>query len=190
MHKDTYTSFEALRQAHVEGEDYLVTNRHVRGARVLVVAPHGGKIEYRTSEIAKAIAGVDHSLYLFEGTMDDKNWDLLHITSHNFDEPRCIELLGKHEIVLSIHGCGNDGDVDAIYVGGRDESGKQRIAEALRHAWFNSRAVNHQFPGTEAGNICNRGITGQGVQLELARGLRESLDIDRFAKAVRSVLVP
>lgn len=188
MKKDTYASFAELAKAHVEGEDYVVTARPVRGARVLIVAPHAGKIEFRTSEIAKAIAGVDHSLYLFEGIMEDRNWELLHITSHRFDEPECADLLGKHAVVISIHGCGNIGSADAIYVGGRDDQGKERIAEALRQSWFDARTSDHPFPGTEPGNVCNRGTTGAGIQLELSRGVRIGLDLERFSRAVRTGL--
>ena len=185
-----YPTYVALAQAHVEGREYRVVARRVARASAAIIAPHGGGIEYRTSEIATAIAGQDHSLYLFEGLLQDGN-SALHITSHNFDEPRCLTLIGVHDVVLSVHGCANqDGVADAVYVGGLDEVRKSRVAEALRQAWFDARTNGHKFPGTEPHNICNRGSTGRGVQLELSRGLREYLDIERFARAVRTALLP
>src|SRR5579885_2598917 len=115
---DLYPNYAALAAARVEGKDYRVTARRVPGARAVIVAPHAGGIEYRTSELAKVVAGLQHSLYLFEGAMDEGN-RALHITSHHFDEPRCLALLAEHEIVVTVHGCGNiDGDKQAIYVGG------------------------------------------------------------------------
>jgi phage replication-related protein YjqB (UPF0714/DUF867 family) len=55
------------------------------GSDVCIIAPHGGKIEKWTSEIATALAGDDYNLYLFEGLKRAKNRDL-HITSSRFDE--------------------------------------------------------------------------------------------------------
>ena len=54
-----------------------------------VVAPHGGGIERATSAIARAIAGGDHNLYLFEGRLPSLNYERLHLTSHRYDEPQC-----------------------------------------------------------------------------------------------------
>jgi phage replication-related protein YjqB (UPF0714/DUF867 family) len=55
---------------------------------VAIIAPHGGKIEPGTSEIAAAIAGDDYSLYRFQG-LRDRPREELHITSAKFDEPTC-----------------------------------------------------------------------------------------------------
>lgn len=189
--RQEFPNYAALAAAHAEGRDYHITTRQVPRARAVIVAPHGGKIEPRTSDIAQAIAGHEHSLYLFEGTMKDDNWELLHITSHNFDEPRCLDLVRAHEVVLAIHGCGNlDGAPDAIYFGGLDDAGKARIAEALRQAWFDARVKGHKFPGKEPNNICNRGSTGMGIQLEISRALRDFMDLNRFATAIRGALLP
>jgi phage replication-related protein YjqB (UPF0714/DUF867 family) len=188
MDHDIYANFAALKAAHAEGQDFRITAHRLPDANVAIVAPHAGGIEFRTSDVAMAIAGKQHSLYLFEGTLADGNMPL-HITSHHFDEPRCLELLNHHEIVVSIHGCGNlGGRNDAIYIGGLDDDGKERIAEVLRQAMFEVHTQNHRFPGTEAMNICNRGASKKGVQLELSRGLRDNMDVNRFAAAVRNAL--
>lgn len=189
--RQEYPNYAALAAAHAEGRDYRITMQQVHGARAVIVAPHAGKIEPRTGDIAQAIAGPEHSLYLFEGTMKDDNWELLHITSHNFDEPRCLDLVRDHEVVLTIHGCGNlDGAPDAVYVGGLDDAGKERAAEALRRAWFDARIKGHRFQGKEPNNICNRGSTGMGIQLEISRALRNFMDLERFATAIRGALLP
>lgn len=185
---DKYSNFAALRRAYEEGKDYRITIKNTPNAKIIVVAPHAGGIEPKTGEIATAIAGVDHSLYLFEGLLKDGN-SQLHITSHNFDEPRGLRVVRTHEVVVSIHGCNNEESPDAINVGGLDDKLKQRIAEAFRNAGFNAKTSGHKFPGTEANNICNSGLTKKGVQLEIARGLRDSLDVEKFAFIVRSALV-
>jgi phage replication-related protein YjqB (UPF0714/DUF867 family) len=61
------------------------------------VAPHGGRIEDGTLEIARAIAGRDHHLYLLEGRRTSHNYHTLHLTSHRFDKPRCLDLLSQAE---------------------------------------------------------------------------------------------
>ena len=183
---DTYQSFEKLAAAHTYDVDYRIVMRKVPRANVVVLAPHGGKIEFRTSEIATAIAGDNFSLYLFEGLMENNN-RRLHVTSHHFDEPKCLDLLKAHAVVVSIHGCHGVGE--AIYVGGLDDAGRTRVAEGLRRAWFDARATNHEFQGTDPMNICNRGLRGKGVQLELSRSLRNGLDLPRFAKVVRDSLI-
>jgi phage replication-related protein YjqB (UPF0714/DUF867 family) len=72
-------------------------------SRVVVIAPHGGKIEVLTSEIARRVAGSDFSYYSFTGAKRDRNRDL-HITSHRFDEPTAIALVARHQWVVAIHG--------------------------------------------------------------------------------------
>jgi phage replication-related protein YjqB (UPF0714/DUF867 family) len=72
---------------------------------VLTIAPHGGRIEPGTSEIAALIAGESYNLHRFEGRKPPGQNAVLHITSHHFDEPRALNLARKCRIVLGIHGC-------------------------------------------------------------------------------------
>jgi phage replication-related protein YjqB (UPF0714/DUF867 family) len=67
------------------------------------MAPHGGKIEPGTAEIAEAVAGDDYSFYCFEGIKADGN-GVLHIRSHLFAEPRAMEAVESAEIVVTVHG--------------------------------------------------------------------------------------
>ena len=88
---DAYQNFAALRRHEFEWIDFrvVVEDRH---SPVAIVAPHGGKIEPGTSQIATAIAGLDYSLYCFEGIKRTGN-ARLHVTSSNFDEHRCLALI-------------------------------------------------------------------------------------------------
>jgi len=182
---DRYENYAALSRAARRNIDYQVVVIRVPDARVVVVAPHGGSIEFRTSDIARAIAGDIHSLYLFEGTMYDNNRDL-HVTSHNFDEPECLQLIGQHDVVLAIHGCTGSGN--AVYVGDLDDAGRQHMAHCLRKAGFDAQLDGHQFPASNPKNVCNRGARGMGIQLELSRPQRDALDVTRFAQTVRHSL--
>jgi len=113
MAKDKYRCFKDLAANEVLGKDYQIECRRTHGSCVAVIAPHGGKIEPRTDEIAEAIAGSEFSLYCFKGLNKG-----LHIASHAFDEETCVDLIADHTHVLSIHGWGEKGK--RICVGGRD----------------------------------------------------------------------
>ncbi len=146
-----------------------------RGGEILILAPHGGGIERGTSELARAIAGDNLSLYLFEGLMRTaKESQVLHITSTNFDEPDCLNLIGKFQKALAIHGY--DGKESMIYVGGRDNELKDILIAALNNIeCFPVRPAIKRYAGDWPTNICNRTHSGKGVQLELSKGLRRTL---------------
>ena len=98
---DFYSNFQVLKMHEQEGRDYWINTRS-NWHQVLIIAPHGGKIEPYTSEIAKWIADEDFSWYSFEGINQR-----LHITSHNFDEPTLLQALRKASTVVTIHGLKN-----------------------------------------------------------------------------------
>src|SRR5450631_3015701 len=144
----------------MEGVDFAVhvTTRERSG--VAVLAPHGGRIEGRTSEIARLIAGDEHGLYLFEGlrTTGD-NFDCLHLASRQFDEPRALDLISRCDTVVAVHGYQAHGP--DVLLGGFG---------------FSCLTDGHRFPGRDPLNICNRGRSGAGLQLELSGELRKSGD--------------
>src|SRR3974377_1280427 len=138
-----------------------------RGGPILILAPHGGGIERGTSELARSIAGEDLSLYLFEGLMPTAvQSQELHITSTNFDEPRCLTLIGKFEKALAIHG--SSGKEPMIYVGGKDDDLKHALIAELSARGHPVRPGPGRLAGIFPTNICNRTRSGKGVQLELS----------------------
>ena len=62
---DKYASFQELQRGERRGSHRVLSR--ARKATIAVIAPHGGKIEPGTSEIARKIAGADYSFYSFEG---------------------------------------------------------------------------------------------------------------------------
>jgi phage replication-related protein YjqB (UPF0714/DUF867 family) len=114
---DKYGSFDELRRREREGLDFSIRVIR-RDASVAIIAPHGGKIEPGTSEIAAAIAGDDYSLYCFEGLVKRPHLDL-HITSTNFREPQCVELVAACDQVIAVHGL-NGKERHFVEVGGLD----------------------------------------------------------------------
>jgi phage replication-related protein YjqB (UPF0714/DUF867 family) len=73
--QDKYRSFAELRESECEGIDFRICITD-RAEPVAIIAPHGGKIESGTSEIATAIAGDCYSLYCFEGLRPRPHSDL------------------------------------------------------------------------------------------------------------------
>ncbi len=100
----SYRGFDDLARSQVRGKDYKIAVCP-RDSQVAVIAPHGGLIEHRTSEIARAIAREDFNLYLFEGVKLSGNYHSLHLPSHLFDEEQCLALIGQCRFVVAIHGC-------------------------------------------------------------------------------------
>lgn len=183
-----YADFADLSRAQREGRDFRIEVHARPDSSVAIVAPHGGGIEDGTSELARAAAGADLNLYLFEGCRPAYNYRALHLTSHRFDEPRCLELIARCERVVTIHGC--DGEDPVILLGGLDVVLARDLAAALASAHFEVATEGHRFPATNPANICNRGASGRGVQVEVPHRLRRGAPVEGIARALRSVLAP
>ena len=182
-----FRCYGELAQRYVEGVDYAVHVMPRGRSRVAVLAPHGGRIEGRTSEIARLIAGDEHGLYLFEGLRaSGDNFDCLHLASHWFDEPRALDLVASRDTVVAVHGYAASGP--DVLLGGLNERLKEAVAQAIVASGFSCVIDGHRFPGKHPRNICNRGRSGEGLQLELSEGLRKAGDWSGLAGAVRTVL--
>jgi len=168
---DKYARFQELADNELQGRDFRVLIE-IRPSSLAVIAPHGGGIEPGTSEIVKAIAGTELSWYCFEGLKRRKNGDL-HITSTKYDEPRCVRLVARSQIILAVHGCDKRSPV--VYVGGRHRQLRTELLRALQDMGFDTREDSTHHSGMSRDNLCNKGGSRQGVQLEISRGLRETM---------------
>ncbi len=197
---DVYGKFAELKEVEREGVDYCVCVVRRKHSSTVVLAPHGGGIEPGTSEVSRKIAEDDLSLAIFEGKKSVGN-ARLHMTSTNFDEPRCLELIQATDSVVAIHG--EESKEPVIFLGGRDKKLGARLRAALeRHGYKVKVHENPELQGMATANVCNRGRQGAGVQLELSFGLRETFfesltaegrkkpidELAKFAGAVREGL--
>jgi phage replication-related protein YjqB (UPF0714/DUF867 family) len=180
-----YSCYRDLSLSEKEGVDFDVVLCDQPEAAAVVVALHGGGIEPKTGEIAREIAGKEFSFYCFRGLKTRGNFDL-HITSSKFDEPRCLALVKKHRWVVTIHGCDKEGE--QVYLGGLDEALIQEMASALTAVGIRAKRPRQEYSGARPTNICNRGLTGAGVQFELSRSFRRGEHLPAFIDAVRGVL--
>jgi phage replication-related protein YjqB (UPF0714/DUF867 family) len=181
-----YGSFAELARHEIAGKDYRIAVLERMNASILVVAPHGGMIEAGTSQIAASIAADDCHLFMFEGLKPWGENRALHITSHRFDHPRCLELASRSALVLSVHGCLGE---SCIHVGGLDDELTGRLARELSSAGFNVEWPSARYPGRHPSNICNRGSSAKGAQLEITYDLRADGRHRAIARAVRAALV-
>jgi phage replication-related protein YjqB (UPF0714/DUF867 family) len=191
-----YPSMTALRKVEQEGVAFDLTWT-VTDSPLIVVAPHGGAIELRTSEIAAAIAGDEHTQCHFKGKLPPgQNYPRLHVTSEHWDVEECLILIAQRTHALSVHGTAKPGTI--VYIGGRDTATGVALAAALRAAGFTVvQPAPADIGGTSVDNFVNKDADGAGVQLELTSGLRTELFPTRdgppstrgqqFVDAVRSV---
>jgi phage replication-related protein YjqB (UPF0714/DUF867 family) len=130
---DDFHSYDDLARHFREGVDYAVHVVPREGSPIAVLAPHGGRIEGRTSDVARLIAGDEHGLYLFEGlrTTGD-NFDCLHLSSRWFDEPRALDLVSRCDTVVAVHGYVGPGP--DVLLGGLNDGLKEKIARGLAQA--------------------------------------------------------
>ncbi|MFP4308779.1 MAG: poly-gamma-glutamate hydrolase family protein [Desulfococcaceae bacterium] len=187
---DRFSSFAELSRHMREGVDFEI--RLSRGKwPVVIVAPHAGRIEPGTGRIARAIAGKEFSVYEFRGIRPSENWKL-HLTAHQFDEPRCLAALQLAHLAVTIHGV--KGEEPFVMVGGKAVGLVETIADSLSEAGVPAREPTGLLRGLHPSNLCNRGHAGRGVQIEASAELRRSMMTDgprrnRFASAVRSPLL-
>lgn len=191
MGEDKYKNFGELVQEERRGTTFQ-TKVLNRNSAIAVVAPHGGYIEPGTSQIAKAIAGEDCNLYLFEA-LKSKGASNLHVTSSNYDDPDCLQLVSGCDVVVGIHGM--KGKEDLVRVGGLDDNLRKVITAQLNLVGFPSElwVLGKKFSGRSPSNICNLGQRRQGVQLEISRSLRDKLVTDEsvlsaFSETIRSAI--
>ena len=178
---DKYASFKQLKDSE---SDYSITAAN-RNTPIAVYAPHGGRIDLGSSEIAEGIAGEDFSLYLFQGRKNKGNKDL-HLASEKFDEPEALQLAEETEIILAIHSC--DHHSDQIYIGGRHDALRGKIDKALTSSGFQTILTPPAaLAGRHPRNICNRGRSGEGVQLEICKGLRSKMFDDLNTREGREI---
>jgi phage replication-related protein YjqB (UPF0714/DUF867 family) len=182
-----FRSFADLAAAYEKDKDFRIVQVNRPQSATAIVAPHGGGIEAHTSDIARDIAGQELSLYLFEGLLKAGNFAALHLSSHLFDEPECLELIGTCDRVVTVHGCGHPGE--RVLIGGRDASLRWAIAARLKGADLACEDAPGGLDAEDQNNICNRGRTGAGVQLEITSDLRRSPRRAILIRAVRNALM-
>ena len=187
---DTFRTFEDLSVRMAEGKDYRIVTKDLHSP-ILIVAIHGGNIEPGTASIASSIAGDEYNLYIFEGIRESGNAQL-HIGSRYFDEPRSKDMVSNAETIISVHGH-RDGENEFVMVGGLAEDLVRRVIDHLQAIDITVRPFETDRDPESPENICNKGMSGGGIEMEVSRKLRDVLQEDEgmrrlFANAVRHAI--
>lgn len=133
--------------------------------KIGIIAIHGGNIEPGTEEIAKNIAGANLPIYI--------NNSGKHIESITFDNPEIEKFLMDKDIIVSIHG-EKDAENSFAMIGGLDLYLKSKIESKLKTN-FEIKEPPENLNGNNPDNICNKGKSGKGIQIEISRKLRNEL---------------
>jgi phage replication-related protein YjqB (UPF0714/DUF867 family) len=160
-------------------------------AKTTIIAPHGGGIEFGTSELCLAIAGyhpatlvippgtgITYDYWMFEGLRATDNAEL-HVTSTKCNDGVAESLCGGALNVLALHGCTTTqaelpDNARTVLVGGRNAALKQHLLNEFAEAELDAiDAVDREaLNGDEPTNIANRTLLGMGGHLELTGPLR------------------
>ena len=184
---DTYRSLEELVRSEAAA-DYRVLVRD-RQSHVTVVAPHGGRIEPGTSQLAESVAGESWNLFAFEGLKPRGN-SVLHVTSTRFSHPELELLLARSTVGVSVHGMAEPGLL--VEVGGLNARLVKLVSLELSLERFEVCDAPPSRSAQSPQNFINR-VAGGGIQLEVSQELRKLFQEDlgllsRFGTAVRAAI--
>ncbi len=181
---DLYPDAVSMEAALRQGRDYRVETLD-RGASVAVFAIHGG-IEPGTARLARALAGADWNLFVFQALSRDVPYAALHVTSSHFNDPRALRLARSSSLGISIHGEKTPGE--SACIGGLNAPLRQAVARALRAIAIEAREPCDRFPALDLDNIANI-PRDRGIQIEMTKSLRADLvrDPERLALFVEAI---
>lgn len=196
-------SIECKRSEKPDLEDYTITPKKGSGD-VIVLAIHAGSIELNTGKIAEKIAQDNNwSSYAFLGHIKNPdckglvpgstrpNFDVLHITSENFNDPVAIEAVRSRKKTVSIHGHSQPHNPGSICVGGLNKAQRDEFIAHVKtnRSSFKLYDLNpidvlnqttgdcseENLRGQSPHNIVNKNSAKMGLQLELNSQMREDL---------------
>lgn len=176
--RDVYANVSSLME--VEASFVRIHWRAEKRSKLAVIAPHAGRIEPATGELARAIAGDNHRLYCFSGRADMDNFRL-HVTSTRFSEPFLDEVLRGVTAIVAVHGC-REPHYSITMIGGTNRVLRHRLSAALTNSGFAVEGARSPLEGVHPSNVTNRALNG-GVQLELSRVQRDELLEQRLGAA-------
>lgn len=169
---DKYNSMNNLQYDTTESEDWEIEINDCEST-TSILAIHGGGIEPATTELTKLIASQGNFNYFTFNGLRSKGNNELHVTSIHYDNELALELVGKSQNVITLHGCqGNDA---VVYLGGKDKELIHLLKNELIEAGFNVEKAPKHMSGTQKENITNLSQKKAGVQIELSTEFRKQL---------------
>ena len=128
--------------------------------------------------------GVDYQIHVSAGLSPT----MAMVAPHRYANESPTSQVSAAIAVVTVPGC--TGVNHAVVLGGRDKALGVENATALGAEGVYCKLDGHKFFGTDASNICNRGRSRAGVQLELTPALRKSPEaVAGVVRAVRNYLL-
>ena len=187
-------------EEHSEFVERLTDNGRHKG--LIVIAPHGGRIERHTDEqaerVGQKLASRCVSVWLCKGFRKDGGaFDRWHITSTDINEesfPKLKTVIGRHfEYAVAFHGWNED----SICIGGSAPPDlKQEIKTTIitevpgleGKVKTDVEGCPEAFNGNDPKNVVNR-LARNGVQIEQSEDARRTYGV-KIADAVAAVIGP
>lgn len=149
-----------------------------------ILAIHAG-VEPGTEKVAERIAQNDFPFYI--------NKNPVHVTSSEFTDEELDELLKQIDVAVSIHGEKTKSE-SFVMVGGLAMDLRKRLETSFTKNGIIIKNPPEHLDGDNVKNVCNRGKSKTGIQLEISRGLIDVLtsneiELEKFADSVRGVLL-
>ncbi|NLD72580.1 MAG: hypothetical protein GX649_07675 [Chloroflexi bacterium] len=165
-----YQNMSELTLRANKGVEYAVSV-HDRSSPVTLVAIHAGHIEPLTGELASAIAGNDHNLYLLCG-LDPQSAARLRVPVTRFDDVRLTTLAERSVAAISLQGI--EGQQPRAHLGGANRRLREHIGAALEAAGIATAGPAGRYAAHSPARFVNRAAQG-GVQIELTHALRQAM---------------
>jgi len=152
--------------------DYEIQFNISRNTNIKLFAPHGGCIEPCTGTLVMEIAGESFDYYVFHGMMKKNCFQTLHVSSTQFDEPRCQQMARQALVAVAIHGC--EAEKEFVEIGGANRKLVTSLRNHLIAQGFPTVFATKNRKGEDERNFINL-ARHKGLQLELSSGFRKSL---------------
>jgi len=194
--------YEGVFKQRVENgwDRFTVSWRIGEHPEILVVVPHGKRIEHNTRAIGDRIARrLGASLYVFEADAgrDDlkvrpawtEGGHPLHITATLLRAPQLGDMLRAATVCIAVHGIAEK--TERTEVGGCDRALREAAIRELQAAGFAANTAAGRVAGVSPANFVNRSAGGRGLQLEIGLDLRKTGNQaawDRYAEAVAAAI--
>ena len=178
---DHFSSMTELMSALPARDNYTIQVDGSHASRVKVFAPHGGCIEPCTGPIALSLAMDNFDYFVFSGIRKKDCFEILHVTSTHYNEPRCLAMVREAEVAIALHGC--DGDDAFAQVGGGNEELAQKLIDYLNGLGYSADAASRDLKGKDKRNFINL-ARKRGIQLELSAGFRRNL-LPSFPRSIQ-----
>ncbi|MER6605799.1 poly-gamma-glutamate hydrolase family protein [Streptomyces sp. NPDC000927] len=171
-----YKSWKELTSHEKEGIDYKVETKKER-SNWSHVAPHGGRMERLSLELAKTVATERRQNY---GALNvlASDPERLRINEIYYDAPWARDIVGRAQYAITYHSVvtPNKGDPDVFaYVSGLATAQRDQIIAGFKKLKIFAKVASNEGHSGEAGALVNRTKKKQGVRIELSRALREKL---------------